>query len=155
MPKIIEGVFDAKGKNFAIVVTRWNQFVVSKMLDGALDALRRHKAEDDRITIAYCPGAFELPLVAQKFAQSNKFDAVIGLGAVIRGSTPHFDYIANEVTKGLAKVSLDTGIPCILGVLTTDTIEQAIERAGAKSGNKGFEAAQNAIEMISLLKEIK
>jgi 6,7-dimethyl-8-ribityllumazine synthase len=155
MAKIIEGNFDAKGKSFAIVVSRWNQFIVNKMLDGALDALRRHNAEEDKITIAYCPGAFEIPIIVKKFAELKRFDAVIAIGAVIRGSTPHFDYIASEVTKGIAKVNLDTGVPCILGVLTTDTIEQAIERAGSKSGNKGFEAAVSAIEMASLVKEIK
>lgn len=151
MPKVIEGVFDAQEKSFAIVVSRWNQFIVSKLLDGALDALKRNRADESRITIAYCPGAFEIPLVVKKFAESKKYDAVIALGAVIRGSTPHFDYISSEVTKGIAKVNLDTGIPCIFGVLTTDTIEQAIERAGSKAGNKGFEAATSAIEMASLL----
>jgi 6,7-dimethyl-8-ribityllumazine synthase len=115
MPKIIEGLFDAKNKSFAIVVSRWNQFVVSKLLDGALDALKRNQADENRITIAYCPGAFEIPLIVKKFAESKKYDAVIALGAVIRGSTPHFDYIANEVTKGIAKINLDTGVPCILG----------------------------------------
>jgi 6,7-dimethyl-8-ribityllumazine synthase len=155
MAKVIEGVFEAKGKSFAIVVSRWNQFVVSKMLDGALDAFRRHSADEERITVVYCPGAFEIPLITQKLAVSGKYDAVVALGAVIRGSTPHFDYIANEVTKGIAKINLDTGVPCILGVLTTDTIEQAIERAGSKSGNKGFEAAVSAIEMSSLLKALK
>ncbi len=155
MPKIIEGIFDAKGKKFAIVVSRWNQFVVSKLLEGALDALKRNQANEDDIVVAYCPGAFEVPLVVQKFAQSGKYDAVIALGAVIRGSTPHFDYISSEVTKGIAKVNLDTGVPCILGVLTTDSIEQAIERSGAKAGNKGFEAAVSAIEMASLLKSFE
>ena len=154
MSKIIEGVYDAKGKKFALVVTRWNQFVVNKMLDGALDALRRHNVDEESITIAYCPGAFEMPLVVKKFAQTKKYDAVIAIGAVIRGSTPHFEYIANEVTKGIALVALETGVPCILGVLTTDTIEQAIERSGSKSGNKGFEAAVSAIEMASLLTQI-
>lgn len=154
MPKIIEGIFDGQDKSFAIVVSRWNQFIVGKMLEGCLDALKRNRADESRITIAYCPGAFEIPLVVKKFAESKKYDAVIALGAVIRGSTPHFDYIASEVAKGVAKVNLDTGIPCIFGVLTTDTIEQAIERAGSKSGNKGFEAAITAIEMASLLKAI-
>jgi 6,7-dimethyl-8-ribityllumazine synthase len=154
MANIIEGVFDAKGKTFALVVSRWNQFIVNKLLDGALDALRRHNADEAGITIAYCPGAFEIPLVVQKFADTGKYDAVIALGAVIRGSTPHFDYIAAEVTKGIANVMLKTNVPCILGVLTTDSIEQAIERAGSKSGNKGFESAVSAIEMISLLKQI-
>lgn len=155
MAKIIEGTFDAKGKKFAVVVSRWNQFIVSKLLDGALDALKRHNAEDNNITIAYCPGSFEIPIVVQKFAETKKYDAIIALGAVIRGNTPHFNYIASEVTKGIANVSLKTGLPCILGVLTTDTIEQAIERAGSKSGNKGFEAATSAIEMISLFNEIE
>eukprot|EP01156_Anaeramoeba_ignava_P008488 Anaeramoba_ignava/a359825_11.p1 GENE.a359825_11~~a359825_11.p1 ORF type:complete len:156 (+),score=1.99 a359825_11:74-541(+) len=155
MARVIEGIYDAKGKSFAIVVSRWNQFVVSKLVEGALDAFRRHNANEDNITIAYCPGAYEIPIVTKKFAESGKYDAVISLGAVIRGATPHFDYIANEVTKGVAHVSLETGVPCILGVLTTDTIEQAIERAGSKAGNKGFEAAVSAIEMASLLKEIK
>jgi 6,7-dimethyl-8-ribityllumazine synthase len=155
MPKIIEGMYDAKGKSFAIVVTRWNQFVVSKLLDGALDGLKRNKADDAKITVAYCPGSFEIPLVVQKFAKSGKYDAVIALGAVIRGATPHFDYVSAEVTKGVAHVQLETGIPCVLGVLTTDTIEQAIERAGSKAGNKGFEAATTAIEMANLLQELK
>ena len=155
MTKVIEGLFDAKGKSFAIVVSRWNQFIVNKMLDGALDALKRHNADEDKISVAYCPGSFEIPLIVQKFAESNKFDAVIALGAVIRGNTPHFEYIASEVTKGIASVNLKTGVPCILGVLTTDTIEQAIERAGSKSGNKGFEAALSAIEMASLVKNIQ
>ncbi|MBX3043572.1 MAG: 6,7-dimethyl-8-ribityllumazine synthase [Candidatus Kapabacteria bacterium] len=152
MPKVIEGIFDAQDKSFAIVVSRWNQFVVSKLLDGALDALKRNRADESRITIAYCPGAFEIPLVVKKFADSKNYDAVIALGAVIRGSTPHFDYIAAEVSKGISKINLDSGVPCIMGVLTTDTIEQAIERSGSKAGNKGFEAAVSAIEMASLLK---
>lgn len=154
MPNIIEGIFDAQDKSFAIVVSRWNQFIVSKLLDGALDAIKRNRGDENRVTIAYCPGAFEIPLVVKKFADSKKYDAVIALGAVIRGSTPHFDYIASEVSKGIAKINLDSGIPCIFGVLTTDTIEQAIERAGSKAGNKGFEAAISAIEMASLLKAI-
>jgi 6,7-dimethyl-8-ribityllumazine synthase len=154
MTKIIEGTFDAKGKSFGIVVSRWNNFVVSKLLDGALDALKRNNADEDKITIAYCPGAFEIPLVVQKMAQSKKYDAIIALGAVIRGSTPHFDYISNEVSKGVAHVSLETGVPCIFGILTTDTIEQAIERSGSKAGNKGFDSATSAIEMVSLFNSI-
>lgn len=154
MPKIIEGKYDATGKSFAIVVSRWNNFVVGKLLDGALDALTRHNADDAKITVAYCPGAFEIPLLVKKFAETKKFDAVIALGAVIRGSTPHFDYIAAEVSKGIAHVNLESGVPCIFGVLTTDSIEQAIERAGSKAGNKGFEAAMSAIEMISVLANI-
>jgi len=155
MPRIIEGMLEAKGKKFGIVVSRWNQFIVHKLLDGALDALNRHGTNDKDITVAYCPGAFEIPLVAKKMVQSGNYDAVIALGAVIRGATPHFEYIANEVTKGIAKIALDADIPVILGVLTTDTIEQAIERAGSKSGNKGFEAAVSAIEMSSLLSNLK
>jgi len=155
MAKIIEGMLEAKGKRFGIVVSRWNQFVVNKLLDGSLDGLKRHGANEDNIAVAYCPGAFEIPLVAQKMALTGKYDAIIALGAVIRGSTPHFDYIASEVTKGIAKINLDTNIPVILGVLTTDTIEQAIERSGSKAGNKGFEAAVSAIEMISLIENIK
>ncbi len=155
MPKIIEGMLESKGKKFGIVVSRWNQFIVHKLLDGSIDALKRHGSNDNDITIAYCPGAFEIPLVAKKMVQSGKYDAIIALGAVIRGATPHFEYIANEVTKGIAKIALDADIPVILGVLTTDTIEQAIERAGSKGGNKGFEAAVSAIEMSSLLSKIK
>lgn len=154
MPKIIEGIFDAKDKKFAIVVARWNQFVVHKLLEGALDSLKRNQTPDENITVVYCPGAFEIPVVVKKLAESGEYDAVISLGAVIRGSTPHFDYVSNEVTKGVAHVSLDTGLPCILGVLTTDTIEQAIERSGSKAGNKGFESASSAIEMACLMKEI-
>ena len=155
MAKIIEGMLEAKGKKFGIVVSRWNQFVVNKLLDGSLDAIKRHGGEDADITIAYCPGAFEIPLIASKMVQTKKYDAVICLGAVIRGATPHFEYIASEVTKGFAKINLDSGVPVILGVLTTDTIEQAIERAGSKGGNKGFEASVSAIEMISLINNIK
>lgn len=155
MAKIIEGMLEAKGKKFGIVVSRWNQFVVNKLLDGSLDAIKRHGGEDADVTIAYCPGAFEIPLIASKMVQTKKYDAVICLGAVIRGATPHFEYIASEVTKGIAKINLDSGVPVILGVLTTDTIEQAIERAGSKGGNKGFEASVSAIEMISLINNIK
>lgn len=154
MYKVIEGVLDASEKKFAIVVSRWNQFIVSKMLEGALDAMRRHKAIDENITIVYCPGSFEIPLVCKRLALSKQYDAIIALGAVIRGATPHFDYIANEVAKGVAQVNLETGVPVVFGVLTTDTIEQAIERAGSKSGNKGFDAAMAAIEMVSLFEKI-
>ncbi|MCX6154489.1 MAG: 6,7-dimethyl-8-ribityllumazine synthase [Candidatus Kapabacteria bacterium] len=154
MINTIKGNFEANGKKIAIVYTRWNQFVSDKLLDGAVDCLHRYNFNDDDITVFHCPGGFEIPIVVQKIAQTKKYHAVIALGAVIRGATPHFDYIAAEVTKGLAKINLDTGIPCIYGVLTTDNIEQAIERAGGKSGNKGFEAAQTAIEMISLLESI-
>ncbi|ROL56054.1 6,7-dimethyl-8-ribityllumazine synthase [Bacteroidetes/Chlorobi group bacterium MS-B_bin-24] len=154
MVKTIEGILDASGRKFAIVVSRWNQFIVSKMLDGALDALRRHKVADENITIVYCPGSFEIPLISKKLALSKQYDAIIALGAVIRGATPHFDYIASEVAKGIAQVNLETGVPVVFGVLTTDTIEQAIERAGSKSGNKGFDAAMAAIELVSLLEKI-
>ncbi|MBD1207314.1 MAG: 6,7-dimethyl-8-ribityllumazine synthase [Ignavibacteria bacterium] len=152
---VVEGVFNAQGKTFGIVVSRWNNFVVGKLLEGALDALKRHNVADESITVAYCPGSFEIPLVVKRMAESKKFDAVIALGAVIRGSTPHFDYVAAEVTKGVAHVGLDSDVPCIFGVLTTDTIEQAIERSGSKAGNKGFEAATVAIEMASLLDAMK
>lgn len=154
MSKTFEGILDASGKKFAIVVSRWNQFIVSKMLEGALDALHRHKAENDNITIVYCPGSFEIPLVCKRLALTKQYDAIIALGAVIRGATPHFDYIASEVAKGIAQVNLETGIPCIFGILTTDTIEQAIERAGSKSGNKGFDSALAAIELVNLFDKI-
>jgi len=152
--KIYEGKLIAEGLRFAIIVGRFNEFIGGKLLSGALDALKRHGVDEDDIDIARVPGAFEIPLVAKKFAKSDKYDAVICLGAVIRGSTPHFDYVASEVTKGIAHVSLETEKPVIFGVLTTDTIEQAIERAGTKAGNKGFEAAVTAIEMVNLLKNI-
>lgn len=154
MPKIFEGDFDGRGKKFGIVVARWNQFVVSKLVDGALDAFVRHGVNSDDIHIAYCPGAFEIPQLVKKMAESKKYDAVIAIGAVIRGSTPHFDYIAGETTKGIALVGLETGVPCIFGVLTTDSIEQAIERSGAKAGNKGFESAMSALEMVSVLNQL-
>lgn len=154
MYKVIEGNFDAKGKKFAIVLTRWNEFIVGRLLEGAKDALLRHGAEQSNIDIYYCPGAFELPIVVNKVASTKKYDAVIALGAVIRGATPHFDYISAEATKGISNVALSTGVPCIMGVLTTDSIEQAIERAGTKAGNKGFESATTAIEMANLLKNI-
>ncbi len=150
--KTNEGKLLATGLKFGIVVGRFNEFIGSKLLGGAIDGLVRHGAEETDIEISWVPGAFEIPLVASKMAASKKFDAVICVGAVIRGSTPHFDYVSSEVSKGIAKVSLDTGLPVIFGVLTTDTIEQAIERAGTKSGNKGYEAAVTAIEMANLLK---
>ncbi|HPD32844.1 MAG TPA: 6,7-dimethyl-8-ribityllumazine synthase [Bacteroidota bacterium] len=155
MAKIIEGQFQAENKRFAIVVSRFNHFITTKLLDGALDALHRHNVLDDNITIAYTPGAYEIPLIAQKFAESKNYDAIISLGVIIRGETPHFDYIASEVAKGIAQINLQTGVPVIFGVQTTDNIEQAIDRAGVKQGNKGFEAAMSAIEMISLLEQIK
>lgn len=152
--KLIEGNLNAGNKKFAIIVTRWNEFIVSKLQSGAIDAIKRTGGNEKNVTIFTCPGSFEVPLVAKKIAESKKFDAVIALGTVIRGATPHFDMIAGEVTKGLANVSLNTGVPISFGVLTTDTIEQAIERAGTKSGNKGFEAAMTAIEMTDLFEKL-
>ena len=155
MPKFIEGKLDATGLKCAIIVGRFNSFISERLLEGAVDALVRHGASDGDITVARVPGAFEIPLAAQKLASSGAYDAVICLGAVIRGATPHFDYVAAEVSKGTAQVSLKTGIPIAFGVLTTDSIEQAIERAGTKAGNKGFEAAMTAIETAQLFRGIK
>lgn len=152
--QLLEGKLLAGDLRFAIVVGRFNEFISSKLLGGALDAIKRHGGKEEEVTVAWVPGAFEIPLVAQKLAASGRYDAVICLGAVIRGSTPHFDYVAAEVAKGVAKVGLDTGKPVIFGVLTTDTIEQAIERAGTKAGNKGYEAAVTAIEMANLLRQM-
>lgn len=143
-----------RGKKFGIVVGRFNEFISGKLLDGARDALVRHEVADDDIEVLWVPGSFEIPLAAKKMAESGRYDAVICLGAVIRGSTPHFDYVAAEVSKGIANVGLDLGLPIVFGVLTTDTIEQAIERAGTKAGNKGFDAAMTAIEMADLLTKI-
>jgi len=154
MPKVIEGTLVSEGKKYGIVVSRFNEFISSKLLGGALDALTRHGVRDDEITMAWTPGAFEIPLIVKKMIQSGKYDAVIAIGAVIRGSTPHFDYIAAEVAKGVAHVMLEGGIPVSFGVLTTDTIEQAIERAGTKSGNKGFDAAVAAVEMVNLVAQL-
>jgi len=150
--KKLEGNLLAKGLKVALVAARFNEFIVSKLISGAEDALLRHGAEGDDITLAWVPGAFEIPFAAKKLAQSGKFDAVICLGAVIRGSTSHYDLVCSEVTKGTAQTSLETGVPVLFGVITTDTIEQAIERAGTKAGNKGFEAAMGAIEMANLVK---
>jgi 6,7-dimethyl-8-ribityllumazine synthase len=152
--KLIEGKIDATGLKIAIVVSRFNEFITNKLLGGAMDCLKRNNADEANITVAWVPGSFEIPAVAKLLAASNKYDAVICLGAVIRGSTPHFDYVAAEVSKGIAAISLSSKMPVIFGVLTTDTIEQAIERAGAKSGNKGFDAAMSAIEMANLYKQI-
>lgn len=149
--KVIEGDFSASSGKYALIVSRWNSFVVESLKDGALDTLRRHGISDDNITIYYAPGAFEFPLVAKKLAAKGEFDAIIALGAVIRGGTPHFEYVSGECTKGLAQVSLDAGVPVTFGVLTVDSIEQAIERSGTKAGNKGVEAASTALEMVSLL----
>lgn len=151
---IYEGKLVAEGLKFGIVVGRFNEFIGGKLLGGALDGLKRHGVNDDEIDIAWVPGAFEIPLIANKMAKTKKYDAIICLGAVIRGSTPHFDYVCGEVSKGVATVSLNTEIPVIFGVLTTDSIEQAIERAGTKSGNKGFDAAVTAIEMANLMNNI-
>jgi len=152
MTKTFEGKLVAEGLKFGIVVARFNEFITNKLLGGAMDALTRHGATDENIELAWVPGAFEIPLVAQKMAESKKYDAVICLGTVIRGSTPHFDYVCAEVSKGVAHVALASGVPTIFGVLTTETIEQAVERAGTKAGNKGFDAAVAAIEMANLLK---
>lgn len=153
--KNIEGHLIAQGLKVGIVVGRFNEFIVSKLLGGAIDGLKRHGMEEENIEVAWVPGAFEIPLVAKKMAQSNKYDAVICLGAVIKGSTPHFDYVCAETSKGIASVTLSTEKPVIFGILTTDTIEQAIERAGTKAGNKGYDAAVTAIEMINLLKNFE
>ena len=155
MPKYFEGKLDAKGLKVGIVVARFNGFIAERLLEGALDALIRHGADDKNIDVARVPGAFEIPLATAKMAQSGKYDALICLGAVIRGSTPHFDFVASEVSKGVAQVSLSSGVPVAFGVLTTDTIEQAVERAGTKAGNKGFDAAMTAIETVNVLKELK
>ncbi|MBL0702263.1 MAG: 6,7-dimethyl-8-ribityllumazine synthase [Desulfosarcina sp.] len=151
MANIIEGKLQADGKKFGIVVSRFNNFISDRLLEGALDALIRSGAAEDDIDIVKVPGAFEIPLLSQKMAEKGKYDAVICLGAVIRGATPHFDYVSSEATKGIANVSLQHGIPVILGILTTDTIEQAIERAGTKAGNKGWESAIGAVEMANLI----
>lgn len=150
--RVMEGKLVAEGLQFGIVVSRFNEFISSRLLSGALDTLKRHGASEGEVEIAWVPGAFEIPLAAKKMAKSGKYDAVICLGAVIRGSTPHFDYVSNEVSKGIAAISLETETPVAFGVLTTDNIEQAIERAGSKSGNKGDDAALTAIEMANLLK---
>jgi 6,7-dimethyl-8-ribityllumazine synthase len=152
--KILEGELQAKGLRFAIVVSRFNDFITSKLLEGAKDALLRHGAKEDDIDIAKVPGSFEIPLVAKRMASKGTYNAVICLGTVIRGATPHFDYVAAEVSKGIAAASMETGVPIAFGVITSDTIEQAVERAGTKSGNKGFDAAITAIEMAQLLKKL-
>jgi len=154
MPKFFEGKLQAEGKKFGIVIARFNSFIAERLLEGALDTLTRSGVVDKNIEVARVPGAFEIPLVAQKMVKSGRYDAVICLGAVIRGSTPHFDFVANEATKGIAMASMDSGVPIIFGVLTTDTIEQAIERAGSKAGNKGSECAATAIEMVNLLPQL-
>ena len=155
MARMVEGNLTAKGFAFGIVASRFNEFITARLLDGALDALRRHGADEDKITVVRVPGSFEIPLVAKRMAASRQYDAVVCLGTVIRGATPHFDYIASEVAKGVAMAGLETGVPIAFGVLTTDSIEQAVERAGTKAGNKGFDAACAAIEMANLLRELK
>jgi 6,7-dimethyl-8-ribityllumazine synthase len=150
MSTVIEGILDGSGKRFAIVASRFNELITRKLVEGAVDCLIRHKVDHDAITIVWVPGSFEIPVAAQKLARSKKFDAVICVGAVIRGGTPHFDYVAAEVSKGVAHVGLQESIPVIFGVLTTDSIEQAVERAGTKAGNKGWDAALSAIEMVDL-----
>ncbi|GIP15190.1 6,7-dimethyl-8-ribityllumazine synthase [Paenibacillus montaniterrae] len=155
MAFVYEGNLISQGLKYGVVVGRFNEFISSKLLSGALDAFKRHGAEDADVEVAWVPGAFEIPLIAQKMAESGKYDAVITLGAVIRGATPHFDYVCNEAAKGVAAVGLKTGVPTIFGVLTVDSIEQAIERAGTKAGNKGYEAAVTAIEMANLTKVLQ
>lgn len=151
MLKTIEGHLSAKSKKFGIVVSRFNEFISNKLLSGAVDCIVRHEGNEQDINVAWVPGSFEIPLIAKKMAQSKQYDAVICLGAVIRGATPHFDYIAAEVSKGIANVGLETDVPVIYGIITADTIEQAIERAGTKAGNKGWDAALTAIEMVDLI----
>ncbi len=154
MSKLFEGVLLGKGLKFGVVASRFNEFITKKLLEGAKDALLRHGVSEENIDIAWVPGSFEIPLAAKKLAQTKRYDAIICLGAVIRGATPHFEYIAAEVTKGIARVSLETDLPVSYGLITADTLEQAIERAGTKAGNKGFDAAVDAIEMANLLRNI-
>jgi len=155
MPKFMEGYLDAKGLRFALVVSRFNNFITERLLEGALDALRRHGAEEEGLVVARVPGSFEIPLAAKQMAVAGCYDAVICLGSLIRGSTNHFDILSAEVAKGLAQVMLETGVPVSFGIITTDSIEQAVERAGTKMGNKGWQAAEAAIEMANLLKTVK
>lgn len=154
MPKIIQGDLSGKGLKFGIVAARFNDFITARLLEGAVDALERHGVAESDVEVVKVPGSYEIPLAARKMAQAGKYNAVICLGAVIRGATPHFEYVSAEVSKGVAAVSMETGLPVIFGVLTTDTIEQAIERAGTKSGNKGWDAALSAIEMANVMKKI-
>lgn len=152
--KVYEGKLVSEGIRIGIVASRFNEFITSKLLSGAVDGLKRHNVEEDQIEVAWVPGAFEIPLIASKMAQSHRYDAVICLGAVIRGNTSHYEYVCSEVSKGIASVSLNSQVPVMFGVLTTETIEQAIERAGTKAGNKGFECASGAIEMVNLIRDI-
>lgn len=154
MMKKYEGKLVAKDLKFGIAVSRFNEFLSQRLLEGALDALRRHEVKDENIEVAWAPGSFELPLVVKKMAESEKYNSVIAVGVVIRGDTPHFDYICNEVAKGISRINLETEIPIAFGIITADTIEQAVERAGTKSGNKGFQAAMSAIEMANLVQQI-
>lgn len=154
MAKEIHGQLAVDGQRFAVVVSRFNEFITSRLLSGAVDALIRHGCHDENITCVHVPGAFELPLVARRLAESGAFDAVVCVGCVIRGQTPHFEYVAGEAARGIARVGMDTGVPCTFGVITADTLEQAVERAGAKAGNKGADAALSAIELTSLLKQL-
>ncbi len=154
MARMIEGQLSAEGKKFGIVISRFNEMISKSLLSGAFDCLARHGANEEEITVSFVPGSFEIPLAAKKMAASKKYDAVICLGTIIRGATPHFDYLAAEVSKGLANVSLETEVPVIFGIITSDTIEQAIERAGTKAGNKGWDAALSAIEMADLIKKL-
>ncbi|MGB2987705.1 MAG: 6,7-dimethyl-8-ribityllumazine synthase [Phycisphaerae bacterium] len=155
MPRELHGQLTAEGQRFAIVVSRFNEFITSKLLSGAIDALKRHGGDEDDITCVYVPGAFELPFMAKKLAEAGAYDAVICLGCVIRGQTPHFEYIAGQVARGIAQVGIGTGVPTTFGVITADTLEQAVERAGSKAGNKGVDAAISAIELINLLEQLK
>ena len=154
MSNLYEGTFLGKGLKFGVVASRFNEFITKKLVEGTQDALLRHGVDDGDIDIAWVPGSFEIPLIAKKLADSKKYDAIICLGTVIRGSTPHFEYIASEVSKGIARISQDSGLPVSFGVITADTLEQAIERAGTKEGNKGFDAAVDAIEMANLIKSL-
>ena len=153
--RVIEGQLTAEGMKFGLLASRFNEIFVSKLVDGSVDCLKRHGTSEQDIELAWVPGSFEIPLAAKKMANSGKYDAIICLGAVIRGSTPHFDYVSSEVTKGIASVSLESEVPIMFGVLTTDNIDQAVERAGSKAGNKGWEAALGAIEMVSLIKKFQ
>lgn len=152
--KVLEGIYEGKGLKIAIVASRFNEFITNKLINGAEDCLLRHQVADDDITLAWVPGAFEIPLAAKKLAETGDYDAIICVGAVIRGSTSHYDYVCAEVSKGIANVSLETGMPVLFGVLTTDTIEQAIERAGTKAGNKGYDCAMSALELANLIKKV-
>ena len=153
--RVLEGKVVAEGIRVGIVASRFNEFITNKLVGGALDGLKRHNVDEAQVDVAWVPGAFEIPLIASKMAKSGKYDAVICVGAVIRGNTSHYDYVCNEVSKGLASVSLDSGIPVLFGILTTENIEQAIERAGTKAGNKGYDCALSAIEMVNLIREIE